>query len=312
MNQRTRYAAGRRSRRKKRIRAVKRAVIMLSILAALVLVLCKRSSNRETEETGWTEVQAPVKRETPEVYQALNTLAETNANAQKIYEDRMKYPEKLLAAYLNNPEMEEFLLGYPAADPEQTGTLTDIEKQESYPLLLQWDKRWGYAPYGESIIALSGCGPVCLSMVVVTLTGNAEWTPEQVARFSEDNGYYVEGAGTSWSLMLQGARQLGVSAEELPLSEAAMKAVLDEGGAIICTLRPGDFTTEGHYIVIRGYDETGFLVNDPNCIARSNLTWSFDKLHGQIKNLWGYKKSSAACSRGFYYKLPVLYLATIC
>lgn len=294
--QRTRYAVRRRNRRRRRIRALKRAVIMLGILAVLALTLCKAAEglqehyagHGEPEGAGWVEVQAPVKRETEEVYQALNELAQTNKNAAKIYEGREQYPEKLLAAYLNNAEMEEFLLGYPAAEPAQTGELSDGEKQEKYPLLLQWDKRWGYAPYGESIIALSGCGPVCLSMVVVTLTGNADWTPARVAQFSEENGYYVMGVGTAWSLMTEGAQQLGVAAEELSLSESAMKAVLDEGGAIICTLRPGDFTTEGHYIVIRGYDDSGFLVNDPNCIARSNQTWSYDKLYGQIKNLWAY------------------------
>lgn len=290
------HAIQRRKRRRRRIRAVKRAVIMLGILAGLVLVLymavdCLELSlagHGKSQETGWIEVKAPVKRETAEIYQELSKLAKTNENAAKIYENREEYPDKLLAAYLNNTEMEEFLLEYTTADFEWTGELSDREKQEKYPLLLQWDKRWGYAPYGESIIALSGCGPTCLSMVVVTLTKNAEWTPARVAQFSEENGYYVGGAGTAWSLMTEGAKQLGVAAEELSLSESLMKAVLDKGGAIICTLRPGDFTTEGHYIVIRGYDDSGFLVNDPNCIARSNQTWSYERLCGQIKNLWAY------------------------
>lgn len=35
------------------------------------------------------------------------------------------------------------------------------------PALIQWDERWGYAPYGsETIIAVSGCGPTALSMVI--------------------------------------------------------------------------------------------------------------------------------------------------
>ncbi len=296
MEQRRRYTAHKRNKRKKAIRTAKRVIITFGMLAVLALTFYEAAvnlnrndkDNETSEENGWVKVQAPVKRELLEIYQQLNELAETNNIAAKIYEDRTEYPEKLLAAYVNNTEMEEFLLGYFTPDPEQTGELSDLEQQEKYPLLLQWDKRWGYSPYGESIIALSGCGPVCLSMVVVTLTGNTEWTPARVAQFSEENGYYVQGVGTAWSLMTEGAEQLGVKAEELSLSESAMKAVLDEGGAIICTLRPGDFTTEGHYIVIHGYNEEGFLVNDPNCIARSNLTWSYDKLYGQIKNLWAY------------------------
>ena len=32
----------------------------------------------------------------------------------------------------------------------------------------------------------------------------------------------------------------------------------------------GDFTLSGHFIVIYGYDSEGFMINDPNCIARSS------------------------------------------
>lgn len=55
------------------------------------------------------------------------------------------------------------------------------------------------------IIGLSGCGPTCLSMVLLALTEDEEATPYEVARFSEENGYYVEGSGTAWSLMTEGA-----------------------------------------------------------------------------------------------------------
>lgn len=297
MEQSMRYTDRRIKRRRRRVRAVKRTIILFGMLGALILIFYEMAKSshvkgRETDDmpvkSYWMEAQAPVRHELAEIYEKLDELAATDKTAAKINEERAQFPEKLLAAYVNNTEMAEFMLGYTTADFESTGELSDMEKQERYPLLLQWDKRWGYAPYGESIIALSGCGPVCLSMVVVTLTGNTEWTPARVAQFSEEKGYYVTGVGTAWSLMKEGAQQLGVTARELSLSESAMQEVLDEGGAIICTLRPGDFTTEGHFIVIRGYDETGFLVNDPNCIARSSMTWSFDKLYGQIKNLWAY------------------------
>ena len=53
-------------------------------------------------------------------------------------------------------------------------------------------------------------------------------------------------------------------------------------------MRPGDFTTEGHFIVIYGYDEEGFLVHDPNSRLRSEEEWTFQTLYPQIKNLWAY------------------------
>ena len=66
---------------------------------------------------------------------------------------------------------------------------------------------------------------------------------------------------------------------------------LDLGRPIICAMRPGDFTATGHFIVIYGYDENGFRVNDPNSMDRSGMSWSFSTLKGQIRNLWGYFRS---------------------
>ncbi len=53
------------------------------------------------------------------------------------------------------------------------------------PLLLQWDKRWGYESYGDSIIGLAGCGPTCLSMVYVYFTHDLNGTPREIASYCE-------------------------------------------------------------------------------------------------------------------------------
>lgn len=51
-------------------------------------------------------------------------------------------------------------------------------------------------------------------------------------------------------------------------------------------MAPGDFTTTGHFILIRGYGKDGFYVNDPNHKSNSEKTWSFKELQKQIKCLW--------------------------
>ena len=65
-----------------------------------------------------------------------------------------------------------------------------------------------------------------------------------------------------------------------------MKQVLDQGGVLISSMRPGDFTTTGHFILIRGYDQNGFFVNDPNSRRNSEKQWDYETLSGQIKGLW--------------------------
>ena len=154
---------------------------------------------------------------------------------------------------------------------------------------MQWDPRWGYQPYGEqSCVGLAGCGPTCLSMTLYYLTGNDRLTPDAIAAYSMENGYYVEGSGTAWLLMEDLPARYGIGVRSLSLSFQNMTAALDHGGIIICAMGKGDFTTAGHFIVIYGYDGEGFWVNDPNCVARSERKWSYSELSGQIKNLWVY------------------------
>ena len=161
--------------------------------------------------------------------------------------------------------------------------------QGQVPLLMQWDRRWGYNIYGDSMIGLAGCGPVCLTMAYLYLTEDTSMTPRDMADFAYENGYYTS-AGTSWSLWTQGAEKLGISGKELSLDERAIQRALDEGGVVICSMRPGDFTTTGHFILIRGYDKEGFYVNDPNRRSNSQRQWDFQTLQYQIKNLWALGK----------------------
>ena len=92
--------------------------------------------------------------------------------------------------------------------------LTEKELQEEYPLFLQWDKRWGCLAYGDdSNVAVSGCGPTTLAMAVVALTGNEEATPAAIAKFAMQEGFYMSGTGTMWSLMTEGAAAYGVCSE---------------------------------------------------------------------------------------------------
>ena len=39
-------------------------------------------------------------------------------------------------------------------------------------------------------------------------------------------------------------------------------------------------------ILLLGIENGKFKVNDPNSLLRSNMLWEFDRIKGQIKNLW--------------------------
>lgn len=223
-----------------------------------------------------------------EVETKLAALALENKEIAEIYANKSAYPEELLKTLVNNQETIAFVKGYLSADGTVKGGISPDEELQNFPLFLQWDQRWGYAPYGESCIGIAGCGPSCLSMVIFSLTRDSSATPDVLAAQSMSQGFYTKGAGTDWSFMTYAASQYGLHARELGLDEDVMKQYLDQGQPIICAMRAGDFTTAGHFIVLYDYDENGFMVNDPNSLERSSRRWDFDTLRYQIKNLWGY------------------------
>ena len=196
-------------------------------------------------------------------------------------------PEEMKRLLELNAEAADYVSGYPDRDAYKSSVIDLSEDfvKGRVPLLMQWDRRWGYNDYGDSIIGLAGCGPVCLDMAYLYFTQDTSMTPREMAEFACDNGYYTS-AGTSWSLWTKGVQKLGLSGSELPLDENRLYQALDEGGLIICSMGPGDFTTTGHFILIRGYDEKGFYVNDPNRRSNSEKQWDYAALCGQIRNLW--------------------------
>lgn len=197
------------------------------------------------------------------------------------------YTPDLLALLERHPDALDFVEGYPwHKNDEPADTVGPVEKG-SFPLLLQWDQRWGYARYGDGLLALNGCGPTCLAMAAAGLTGDDTITPARVADAAQRAGYWGPN-GTSWDLMRDGCREWGLASEELPLSEAAVTGALEAGRPIICSVRPGDFTTTGHFILLAGVEEGGIRVNDPNSPQNSAALWSWATLEPQIRNLWAF------------------------
>lgn len=290
-------------RRERKIKKIKR-MFRLACFIACVGISCyagekvikrkqpvhQEQKVAEKETSIKKKVAKPKSYGNAEIQDAIETLAQSSNKYQKIYDNIEAYPEELLQALCNNADMLDFVLGYPGDGSSKNCKLTKKEKNQPFPLFLQWDKRWGYASYGTSCIGLSGCAPTCMSMVVFALTRNQNATPEEVAEYASENGYYLEGSGTQWSFLSEGASHYGIQARELCLDKGRILNDLEEGHPIICSMRPGDFTTEGHFIVLTGTQDGKIVVNDPNSKARSSSLWEYDTLEKQIKNLWEYTK----------------------
>ena len=209
----------------------------------------------------------------------------------KAYADEMgisygEYPESLIALLERNPETEEFVLNYPFRE-EAAVSAFDFDLSQGTPLFLQWDSRWGYMKYGSDVVGITGCGPVCLAMAGYYVTGGDEaFTPDKIVTFAADNGYYEAGYGSSWTLISEGGVKLGLDVTEIPLVKQRIADNLEVRNPIICSMRAGDFTTTGHYIVLTGWEDGKICVNDPNSRENSEKLWTYEEIEGQIRNLW--------------------------
>ena len=221
-------------------------------------------------------------------YTALNLFfGFGKVNIQKLRDQG--YPESLISLVERNLETKDFVLDYPKYKGLQDIDLSKEVTKGEIPHFLQWDKRWGYETYGSDFLAITGCGPTCLSMVVCGLTGETQWNPYEVAKMAEDNGYYVDGSGSSWDLMSSGAEKLGLTVSNVIFDEEYIRSTLEAGQPIICIMGPGDFTDAGHFLVLTGVDKNGdVILRDPNSVERTKQHWDVQKLMNQMKNLWAY------------------------
>ncbi len=201
-------------------------------------------------------------------------------------------PQSMIDLIDKNDETLDFVRDFSSKkDVPVAETIGDAPEAGVIPHLLQWDERWGYAPYGSSTIAASGCGPTCISMVIAGLTGDVTATPYKLAKFSEENGYIDEENGTYWAFLTNAASGWGISCQETMLDESMVQQELEAGHPIICNVGPGDFTQVGHYIILTGYSDGNVTVNDPFSNRNTEKTWVYADIAGQVKGMWVYSVS---------------------
>ena len=287
-------------RRKNRVRRIRRRIRVICIMLGLVFLLwisktLIRDTNydKSNEHTSIIESEESVHQQsetnisdvddTNPIINKLNTFARNHQFSVN------EYPSELVELLLKNPDTEEFVLNYPLKkNTFSKEKLTELE-EDKIPLLMQWDSRWGYYKYGDNVMGLTGCGPTCLSMVASYLLQNPALTPIYMAEYATRNGYSVSGSGTSWNFMSEGATELGLHVKEVPLMENKIKNYLQQGYPIICILGPGEFTDNGHFIVLTGVEDDKIRLNDPNSRERSERMWEYEELKNQIRNIWVYQ-----------------------
>ncbi|NLW64830.1 MAG: hypothetical protein GXY26_01155 [Clostridiales bacterium] len=227
-----------------------------------------------------------------ELYKTAEEYPEYRDNIHFFIEHIGAYSQAGITTILMAPEKTDFILLEPFSKDDGSAYEAEISVQKGeIPFLIQYDSRWAFHIYGSSSMGNTGCGPTCLSMAAIGLTGNTGYTPPYVSDYAMNSGYYVYGAGTAWSLFTDGAADFGLRGEVIPADEETMRDRLKKGEVIIASMQEGDFTRGGHFIVIHGCGTDGFMVHDPSSIMRSGIVWSFDRLYPQIAQLWSLSRA---------------------
>jgi hypothetical protein len=215
-------------------------------------------------------------------------------NAAVIAENIWRIPIRLTELALHNNETIDFVAAFPIYGRRVNIYHGDICVLDDFvygeiPHFLQWDTRWGFTYYGTEVMAVTGCGPTSLSMVAVGLTGNTAYNPRHVADFAMENGFITAGNDSTWTLMSVGALEYGLNVREVIADANAITAALNRGEPIIASMRPGDFTTGGHFIVLISANSDGTVnILDSNSILLSEMPWELSRIIPQMRNIWAF------------------------
>lgn len=235
---------------------------------------------------------------TKDVYEKAVAVKEKHADMESVYQQVMEnmplYDEPAYFVFLSRKDDHEDRLRFMAKfDEKDTMTKspdTLTESLEEVPLLLQWDDRWGYVPYGDWYIGFAGCGPTSIAMTASYLKQDPSITPTAVAKRAMELDQYEPGAGTKWTFysVMADDYQLHHTQKYDPTAQDIISS-LQAGNLIILSVTPGDFTATGHFIVLTGLDDTGqVIIHDPNSKTNSSKTWDPETLAAQAACMWSF------------------------
>lgn len=213
---------------------------------------------------------------------AFGIISATQRHAAEVAAQEQKDAQKKeLAARIVHPtQLGTTLL--PASTPRAEW------KQGTLPHLYQTDPTWADQPYAGGTVRVNACGPTCLTMVYVCLTGRTDMDPARMSAFADQNNFAPTGA-TEWSFMTSGANMLGIQSTQIHPTRESIENALAGGRPVICSVHPGDFTSVGHFIVLGGIDDQGMVeVFDPNSPFNSAQRWPIQRILNQTKACWSF------------------------
>lgn len=199
--------------------------------------------------------------------------------------NRSDYPDEIIKMFEEDEDTKDFVLNYPkriiGGDKFEIDLSQYAECTEP-PLLMQWDERWGYIKYNDSVMGLGGGAPTCLSMAALYELHDISVTPAYTSNLAAENGWESKPE----KLLSDGARIIGMNVTEIPINDSRLRQAVSSGTTVVCL-------TDGKYLsdvfVVRGINESGnYMINDPTSRKNSEREYTFAELKDHLKKIWGY------------------------
>ena len=143
---------------------------------------------------------------------------------------------------------------------------------------------YGYGGYGS--IKDNGCAPTSIAMVVSSIRGK-KFSPVEVTNYLCNNGGCTRNNGTNISSITPTLEAYGVNVIETEDSDLVKAALKDGSKLVIENVCKGHFTSNAHFIVLRGMTSDGrVIVADPNKKS-NNKEWDFNTIKSESCGRYG-------------------------
>lgn len=169
-----------------------------------------------------------------------------------------------------------------AADGEYTLSLTTSIGTLTY--YNQSDSRWANYLYGGADpLAVYGCGPTVLAMLVTSFTEHT-CQPPDMAAWAAANHYWSLGYGTKHEFIPEGAAAFGLHAESFrDFTPEGVISELKSGHILVALMGPGHFSDSGHFIIITDdWSGNQVRVADPARLERTQAAWDVEIILNEL------------------------------
>lgn len=175
---------------------------------------------------------------------------------------------------------------------------------------LQDDSEWGFESYSiigsqSQTIATSGCGPTSMAMVLNYYVDNSI-TPLQTSVYAMENNHRTRYDGTSWLYFKDMANEYDLEFLQTASSVEALEWMnTQEDPLIVCSMGPGLWTTEGHFILLWDIDNGIAYINDPNSTKETRIKNSYKLMSSQCDQYFCFNKKPLLMEENIKEELPI-------